>query len=651
MIGANHFLNHPEKMFPLGLFFVAVIAYGMFSPWLGYYGDDWPGVYNLATNGLTGMVEYQSYDRPFWGWFDGLEHKLLGNHPLGWHLYAGLSHFFCALTIWLLCRQLWPNNHLESAAVALLFLAYPGILQEARGFVFGTIWLQLSCSIASFALMVKGISFYRKRNILFIGSISLAVFSWYISEYFWGLELVRPVILWVAITRVSRRSANTLVQVCKYWAPFVIPMIIYIGYRLFYFEVDRPEVDARAFLSKLVSDPVGEVIGRLPLILPDYVEVIILPWGKAWAPENLNVLSRSTWIAWIFGGMVMWLIIKALRNVEGDLGEGDDFETSNSTASEWPKIAIGLGSVAIVLGMLPIWGADTHYIQDSGESRYALPAIFGASLFATGVIRLIAVNEKRFVIYVSILTMLGVVAHVKSANSYRHEWQDQTELLRQLTWRVPALKPQTTVWIRSEVWRDRHPADYTYAMPMNLIYAPNSTSTNLRYWSFPIDDRGNYPTLEEEPEGGFQRKVRNLYFQGIHGQHLAIEYSPPNCLRIMGADDQLISEYRDGKGASRGGLGLDLIDLNANKSYRLPESIYRRSNEKSWCYYFQNASLASQSHDWEQILDLTNEVKRRSLKPTNKDEWTPFLRGLHKIGDPKVSYDLLQYIELTSSLP
>ena len=97
MIGANHFLNHPEKMFPLGLFFVAVIAYGMFSPWLGYYGDDWPGVYNLATNGLTGMVEYQSYDRPFWGWFDGLEHKLLGNHPLGWHLYAGPIQDCCGM--------------------------------------------------------------------------------------------------------------------------------------------------------------------------------------------------------------------------------------------------------------------------------------------------------------------------------------------------------------------------------------------------------------------------------------------------------------------------------------------------------------------------------------------------------------------------
>jgi len=627
-----YFKKYPEKLLPLVAFVIVVITYGIFSPWLGYYGDDWPGIYNLATKGLPGVVEYQSFDRPFWGWVDGVEHKLFGNNPLGWHLYADLSHYVCALTIWFLCRQLWPNNNLESAAVALLFLAYPGILQEARGFAFGTIWLQLSCSTASFALMVKGIIFHRKRNILFIGSISLAVFSWCISEYFWGLELVRPVILWVAITRLSRRSANSLVQVCKYWAPFVIPMIFYLGYRLFYFEVDRPEVDARALLSKLVSDPEGEVIGRLRLILPDYVEVSILPWGKALAAENLNVLSYSTWVAWIFGGMVMWLIIKALRNVEGDPGEGDDFEISNSDASEWPKIAIGLGSVAILLGMSPIWGADTHYIQDSGESRYALPAIFGASLFATGVIRLIAVNEKRFVIYVSILTMLGVGAHVKSANSYRHEWQDQTELLRQLTWRVPALKPQTTVWIRSEVWRDRHPADYTYAMPMNLIYAPNSTSTNLRYWSFPIDDRGNYPTLEEEPEGGFQRKVRNLSFQGIYGQHLAIEYSPPNCLRIMGGDDGLISDYQERRGLSPGELGLNLIELNVDKAHKLPESIYWRSSEKSWCYYFQKASLARQIGDWEIIVKYADEVRDKGLYPFDSAEWMPFIEAYNRLG-------------------
>jgi len=122
-----------------------------------------------------------------------------------------------------------------------------------------------------------------------------------------------------------------------------------------------------------------------------------------------------------------------------------------------------------------------------------------------------------------------------------------------------------------------------------------------------------------------------LSFQGIHGQHLAIEYSPPNCLRIMGADDQLISEYQDRKGASRGGLGLDLIDLNANKTYRLPESIYRRSNQKSWCYYFQKASLARQMEDWELIIQYGDEARDKGLRPIDATEWRPFIDAYNRL--------------------
>ena len=149
--------NISIRFVPATLFLVTILSYGIFVPWLGYYGDDWPGVYNSVTGGLSAMVDYQSLDRPFWGWISGIVYKVLGDRPIGWHVYAMLTRYLSALALWYFCRQIWPKHRIESVAVVLLFLVYPGILQESRGFTFGTIWLQLALSIFSLALMAKSV--------------------------------------------------------------------------------------------------------------------------------------------------------------------------------------------------------------------------------------------------------------------------------------------------------------------------------------------------------------------------------------------------------------------------------------------------------------------------------------------------------------
>ena len=48
----------PNRAIPVLLAVIGVLTYGVFIPWLGYYGDDWPGVYNLSLGGLEWITEY-----------------------------------------------------------------------------------------------------------------------------------------------------------------------------------------------------------------------------------------------------------------------------------------------------------------------------------------------------------------------------------------------------------------------------------------------------------------------------------------------------------------------------------------------------------------------------------------------------------------
>jgi hypothetical protein len=612
------------------LFVVTILTYGVFVPWLGYYGDDWPGVYNSVTGGLSAMVDYQSLDRPFWGWISGIEHKVIGDRPIGWHVYAMLTRYLSALALWFLCQQIWPKHRLESAAVALLFLVYPGILQESRGFTFGTIWLQLALSIFSLALMAKSVGLINYKIIVIIAALSSAGISWNISEYFFGIELLRPVILWMAVSNQTNRGFDRVLSAAKYWSLYVVALLSYIVYRLFVFDTKRNEVDPSHFLSEIIADPVSEIVQRLDLVIPDIVEMSLLVWPSTLLPGNLSVTARSTWLGWMIGLAVVVLVLYFLRILTSE--SGDEGARNERNITEWSLAAIIGGIVTIISGMLPIWFANLHYIHDGAASRYALPAIAGASLVTVGLLQLVVSNQQKFIILVSVLTGISVAAHIKSENSYRHEWADQKRLLNQLTWRIPSLETGTIIWLQTDVWRDRHPAAYTYAMPLNLTYAPEKQSSDLSFWVLPLEERFANVDLSNLHNSVFSYRDRNLRFEGPLSRNIVVWYSPPSCLRVLDKHSQIPSTMNRWVELARKYSNIDLIIGDPRESGRLRESIFGRAPIDDWCYYFEKAELAEQFGDWHQIAELADKAIENGLSPKDPTEWRPFIEGYKKMG-------------------
>jgi hypothetical protein len=73
-----------------------------------------------------------------------------------------------------------------------------------------------------------------------------------------------------------------------------------------------------------------------------------------------------------------------------------------------------------------------------------------------------------------------------------------------------------------------------------------------------------------------------------------------------------------------------------------PAAIFGSEPERGWCYYYQKASLARQSGDWEEIGRLYDQVRELGLDTDDKAEMIPFLEGLVNVGRLEDARSLFQ---------
>ena len=95
----------PAGIHPLLLLAVAVLAYGLVIPWLGFYWDDYPMAWIADQFGPEGMARYFSTNRPFWGLLYEITTPVIGAQPLAWQLFALFWRWASAAAFWLLLAR------------------------------------------------------------------------------------------------------------------------------------------------------------------------------------------------------------------------------------------------------------------------------------------------------------------------------------------------------------------------------------------------------------------------------------------------------------------------------------------------------------------------------------------------------------------
>jgi len=195
-----------------------------------------------------------------------------------------------------------------------------------------------------------------------------------------------------------------------------------------------------------------------------------------------------------------------------------------------------------------------------------------------------------------------------------------------MTWRIPALE-KNTVLLTHQMPID-YETDLSFTAPINWMYAPNYTRSDLPYILLYTEKRiGGFtlPALEKDIPIFYQ--YRTVEFNSSTSNALVI-YMPQNgCLRVLNpnrGDKEIYAREPNVLTDAIHLSDLSRIILDPEKPAIPP---FFPELEHGWCFYFAKAELAQQQKDYPQVVSLGNEAQELGLQPEDLTEWLVFIEG------------------------
>lgn len=660
--------------FSLFLLALCLAAYAPLMTRLGFYWDDFPMAWIATTMGSEGLARYFSTNRPVWGLLYRLTTPLLGSHPLNWQIFALLVRWGSGLLLFWLLRLLWREAPVQSqhssnlrkhfpAWAAALFVVYPGFSQQFIAFLYSHFFLVFSIFLLSLCLMALALRLPPARKAwywLLMGlSLLLGLYNMLAMEYFFLLDLLRPLLIWVVLSSSIHDRRRRLVKTFLAWLPFLLVFAGAIYWRsvLFGFQTYQP-----ALMDRVRANPARAIMALLPTVLRDVWAASAGAWAKAFIlPDILEVGARNLQRYWIFvaaGGAataIYWLIFNASsgsradsRNVPSTQANAEvpaptsreSLRTSTAAwigrhAWAWQPLAVGL--VALFIAGGPFWLTDLKVGLVFPNDRFTLPFMLGASLVVAALLALLPLPGWVKAGLLGIGLGFAIGTQYQYAIDYNRDWSVQRSMFWQMTWRMPGIQPGTA--LLSNELPVTHYTDNSLTAPLNWTFDPRNDPREMEYALL-------YPTLRKEDMLSNLQQNQPIYlnylaaeFRGSTAQMVAFYYNPPGCLRVLDPDvdiyNWMVPEYL------REGLALSstapiLVAPQPGKTLpQPPASVFGPEISRGWCYYFERADLARQSADWQAVARLGDEAFAQSDYPNDPLERFPFIEGYAHAGNWK----------------
>ncbi len=253
-------------------------------------------------------------------------------------------------------------------------------------------------------------------------------------------------------------------------------------------------------------------------------------------------------------------------------------------------------------------------------------------------------------VFIGALFGLAMASQMQTVNKYRLNWDIQRNFYWQMDWRIPALKPGTT--LLAPMMPFNLVAEYSVAFAFNTIYAPQQNTTDVSYWFFSAYRYigGVIPALQ--PGLPITYKLRTINVNGSTSQSLVIDHRfQQACARVMGPQDNLSPMLSSNDVALLGISNLDQVIYDPQTPIQPPADIFGPEPQHTWCYYYQKADLASQFEDWPAVVKLGDEANQQGYTAILGTEWIPFIKGYAHSGDWSTAVNLTQQAtELTGEL-
>jgi len=600
----------------------AVITYATAFHGLGYYYDDWYTLWSGVSRGADSLIPLFSRDRPFMGVIYSFFFHLVGTRILGWHWLALLFRIAGGIAFFWILRLVFPKLKELAVLTAMLFVVFPGFLAEPNAATKVNQLMGYTAALFSIAFSLKAFKEERrgwKYALIGLSLLTLAYYLW-IYEYMIGLEVMRLALLfYLSWLNKPEKVLKIVINLVKRYIPYLIVIGIFLYWRVFIFQNYRSATDLTGLISTYKSDFLGMGLRLVFQVIKDFFSATVF----AWFVQPYRLLTVSEYgeiiLALLLALVVVFTALMFHHAVRKPVVE--------ESKDDSPWILIALGSLIALGAVFPVVLSNRYLNLNDTYKAYALHPSAGAIIMLLGLFLMIKLPFRK----VGLIALLGFSVLTQSLNgqAWSGYWESQKNFWWQVTWRAPDILEETLVMSYLPNNFPFH-EDYEIWGPLNLIYVqlPNSSPAIQAQILNP-------ESVSLVISGALEKQiVRDIYLPRFYS-HLLLMGQPneSSCIHVIDGTLPIYSaNERPLVEQVAAFSNIKYIDPNA-ESPTPPEEIFGQEPEHGWCYYFQKASLARQTGDWDSIAELYKTSIAAGFTPNDASEYFVFIEGLVNTGN------------------
>ena len=633
---------------PVILLLLCLLSYGIFVPVTGFFIDDWYFMWFKHFFGALQFPAYYGVDRPFQGFFYPVASFILAGSesPIVWGLFAVILRWFCTLALWGTLKTLWPKSNLQNSLVAILAAVFPGFTQHWFVIQYSYYYACLAFFFLSNTLMIKAIREPKKFWIYYPLSIMLGFYSM-TSEFFFGLELIRPIILYIEFKRIDQTFGKLIVSIIKYWGAFLVAFIGFAIWRfLFVTGVNHQVVITNAFLL----NPFGTMLSILRSLFQSVIDSVINAWAYPFNFSNypqkgaVSILILSA-MAVVFVNLSIWLLLsRRKKTVESPM-----------RIYSWRREGLLLSITSLIFAGIPFLVAGLKIDYLGFNNRFLLAYLFGSCLLIVLIFDFIfswtrsgvltSILRASGLLVCTLLVAVAVGYQISNANFYKNVWIRQRELFWQLDWRIPGLQPGTTLFTYSPDSEGDMYSGNALTAQLDWTYSSGVINRQVDY-QFIILDSGQGKLIESLDQNvPIYIDFRTYVFRGNTSQSIYVYLPTLGCLRILDQDlnppETVLWNFNIFQPtqktinilASTALTDLNLILKEKISQNNPPLQVLGNEISHTWCYFFEKAEVARQFGEYEKVISLLDEATSKGYTPLVDTEWYPFIDAFARTGD------------------
>lgn len=614
-------LNNPYFSAILFLILFGLIAFLPKIQHFGFYNDDWWQIYGAEISGVERFPEMYASDRPVRAYWHALLFILFGSKILPYQILAVFIRITGALGLFWTLGKVWQNNHKANFFISLIFLLYPGFLEQPNGFDYQIQQVALTSFIFSlgFSVLYFAKTGLRKLFYLLITFLlSLVTFSF--MEYYIGLEIYR----WLLLGSIYFRNKkpidwSNLYRFIKKLIPTTFATVIFLIWRVFFFKSTRYTTDVGRIGRDFLESPLISILSIFRRWFGDIADVFLTVWVKR-GYKNLSDLSSSEFISAIFlasVGVILFILFLKLSSVRSkSVSEKEPDERKS-----WIREALLVGFLGAIISLVPINLAEREVLYPI-FNRFSLPSSIGVSLFFVALFFLLLSPAWRNGL-IGLMIFGSMLSHFTNNTYYANRWIETQNFWQQWAWRVPGLAQGTML---AGFYPEPIQEGYFIWGPANLLYYADSPEISVGAEVL------NNDTIKDIQMGNdFEKIFRTFYFKfSFQDSLIFTKPGTDTCLRFIDSNQPELSTRDNPLIVLAAPYShINQISTQSTLNTAMFDKIISASRQPvTWCYLYQKASLARQIGDWKEIENLYNQALTNNLQPADSIEWFPFLQGL-----------------------